>query len=113
MKEYQVTLMCNNGKYKPISTIIKVEDTATADDIRTKGIQSICFKKQWGKAELKSYGYTKVKARVYDKEKIARENAERYARLKEEKYASGEWKPSKAELEARKDAVAQIEKEGH
>lgn len=91
MKEYQVTLMCADGKYKPVSCIVKT-DLTDIKEIKKKGIEKICRQRRWGKFELVSYGYTKAKIREYDKEKIAQEKAERYEKIKEEKYASGEWK---------------------
>lgn len=96
MKEYQVTLICADGTYKPVSCIIKTVSTDTKE-IKNKGITKICQKRGWGKFELLKYGYTKIKIREYDKEKIAKENAERYEKIKEEKYASGEWKKPKKE----------------
>ena len=95
--EYQITLICADGKYKPVSTIIDAKEDMTAEDIKYAGIMRICIQRRWDKTDLKKYNYTKVKCRKYDREKIARENAERYARLKEEKYASGEWKRPKGE----------------
>lgn len=95
--KYQVTLICENGKYKPVSTIVEIENPADKATIQNKGITKICITKRWDKRDLKTYGYTKVKCRVYDPEKIAKQNAERYAKLKEEKYASGEWKRPKSE----------------
>jgi hypothetical protein len=94
--KYQVTLMCDNGKYKPVSTIVEM-DTQDVPAIKTRGIQRICAQRYWTKLDLKNYGYTQVKIRIYDKEKIDKENEERYNRIKEEKYASGEWKRPKKE----------------
>lgn len=94
--KYQVTLMCDNGKYKPVSTIVEM-DTQDIPAIKTRGIQRICAQRYWTKLDLKNYGYTKVKIRIYDKEKIDKENEERYNRIKEEKYANGEWKRPKKE----------------
>jgi len=103
MNRYQVTLICTNGKYKPVSTIVNVSEefSLTKQEITHKGIENICFKKMWSSADLKRYGYTKVKCRVYDPEKIAAENKAKYEALKEQKYASGEWKrPKKDEKNA-------------
>ena len=100
VKEYQVTLMCASGKYKPVSCIIKNEEVdLTNKDVRTElvkqGTQKICIKKYWSSKDLKKYGYTKAKIREYDKQKIAEESAARYEAIKEAKYASGEWKRPK------------------
>ena len=104
LKEYQVTLSSTSGKYKPVSCIVKKDNTEVITkgrevfikELQQQGIIKICQKRLWNNSDLKKYGYTKVKVREYDKEKIAKENAERYEKIKEEKYASGEWKrPSK------------------
>ena len=96
--QYQVTLTCTTGKYRPVSAIVETDSTDKAI-IQTKGIQKICIQRGWSSTELKKYGYTKVKMRIYDKEKIAIENKARYEKIKEEKYASGEWKRPKKEVE--------------
>lgn len=90
MKEYQVTLMCKSGKYRPVSCIIKEDEKKIAEvgllaATKQKGIIKICQKRGWTGRELKEYGYTKIKVREYDKEKIEKENAERYAKIKAEK----------------------------
>ena len=86
IKEYQVTLICETGQYRPVSAIVKADDKtaevigvdAFKRQIRTQGITKICQKRYWGSSDLKRYHYTKVKMREYDKEKIEKENAERY-----------------------------------
>lgn len=93
IKEYQVTLICETGQYRPVSAIVKADTddlakvgkVAYTGDIRKRGIIKICEKRYWGNADLKRYHYTKVKMREYDKEKIAKENAERYERIKRER----------------------------
>ena len=100
IKEYQVTLSCTTGQYKPVSCIIKkdtneintIGKSAFVKKIRDEGIIKICQTRRWGNADLKKYGYTKVKMREYDKDKIEQENRERYEKLKAEKKANGEWK---------------------
>jgi hypothetical protein len=84
MKEYQVTLICETGEYRPVSAIVKsdAQDVAT---IRRQGIVKICQKRYWTNADLKRYHYTRVKMREYDKEKIEKENTERYERIKKER----------------------------
>ena len=103
-KQYQVTLICTTGKYRPVSCIITNEQEVDIDlsafdfgknEFAKQGIKKICAKHYWNGADLKRYGYTKVKVRAYDKEKIEAENKARYERIKEEKYASGEWKRPK------------------
>ena len=95
-KQYQVTLICENGKYKPVSTIVTMEETTDRRTIMREGQKKIMIKRYWSMADLTRYGYTKGKIREYDKEKIEQENAARYEALKEEKYASGEWKRPKS-----------------
>ena len=95
-KQYQVTLICENGKYKPVSTIVTMEETTDRRAIMREGQKKIMIKRYWSMADLTRYGYTKGKIREYDKEKIEQENAARYEALKEEKYASGEWKRPKS-----------------
>ena len=93
MKEYQVTVMCASGKYRPISCIIKFEsNNLDVKKLKLEGLKKICAKYYWTGADLKRYEYTQVKVREYDREKIEQEKKERYEKIKEEKYASGEWK---------------------
>lgn len=104
MKEYQVTMLCTTGQYRPISCIIKKDTLEIATkgqaqftkEVKQSGIVKLCQQRYWTGADLKRYGYTQIKIREYDREKIERENAERYERIKEEKYASGEWKRPKS-----------------
>lgn len=63
LMKYQVTIY--SEKYKPISTIITVEDTATKQEILNKGVVKIAQKRYWDKKDLIKYGYTKVKHRPY------------------------------------------------
>lgn len=97
MVQYQVTLLCTNGKYRPVSTLLNGEENADLKAVSTRGIRKICASRGWTSADLKRYGYLKSKIRVYDKEKIEAENKARYERIKEEKYASGEWKRPKGD----------------
>lgn len=105
-KQYQVTLICSTGKYRPESCIVTNEQEvdidlsafdATKKELIKKGMSKICAKHYWSGADLKKYGYTKVKIRAYDKEKIEAEKKARYEAIKEEKYASGEWKRPKSQ----------------
>ena len=78
LKSYQVTIYCTTNQYKPISTIVKIEQEREEDnlllnkekkqEIINKGIVKICQKKYWTMREVKQYNYTKVKAREYKKE---------------------------------------------
>lgn len=103
-RDYQVTLICTNGKYRPVSAIVSVEQAEDVDLTRDKkekakiqltGITKICQKRYWTKKDLVEGSYTKVKVRLYDRAKIEAENAARYEAIKEAKYASGEWKRPK------------------
>lgn len=93
MKEYQITLFCTTGEYKPVSCIIKRDDEELErvgrdnfiKALKLEGIKKICQKRYWGNSELKKYNYTKVKIREYNKEKIQKENAERYEAIKKER----------------------------
>ena len=96
--QYQVTLLCADGKYKPVSTIVNASEGMDKNIIRRKGIENICLKRLWTSADLKKFGYTQLKMRVYDKVKIEAENKARYEKIKEQKYASGEWKRPQKEV---------------
>lgn len=93
IKEYQVTLVCSTGQYKPVSCIVKKDDNRIAEvgqdafkaELKKDGVIKICQKRYWTNADLKKYFYTRVKIREYDKEKIEKENAERYERIKKER----------------------------
>lgn len=93
-KQYQVTLISESGKYKPVSCIVYMEqaedvdltaDKAMKSAIVKQGVIKIAQKRLWTGADLKKYGYTKSKCRLYDKEKIEAENAERYEKIKAER----------------------------
>lgn len=84
----QVTLVSRKG-YKPMSTLIAVEDVndflENKFDYQQKAATRICAQRHMTAHDLTKYGYDGIKCRVYDREKIARENAERYAKIKAEK----------------------------
>lgn len=103
-QEYQVTLMANNSKYKPVSCIVSIEQELGYDmtkskarkkEIIDKGIIKIAQKRYWTNKDLVKYGYTKVRVRLYDKEKIEQENKLRYEQIKEQHYADGTWQRPK------------------
>ena len=104
MKEYQVTLICGNGAYKPASCIVKREQYSDVDyssnatvkkELQKLGIQKICGTRGWTLSDLSRFGYTRYKVRAYNKAEIEQANKERYERIKEEKYSTGEWKRPK------------------
>lgn len=104
MKEYQVTLICGSGAYKPVSCIVKREQYSDADyssnatvkkELQKKGVKKICEKRGWRLSDLAKYEYTRYKVRAYDKAEIAKANAERYEQIKEKHYQDGSWKRPK------------------
>ena len=97
--DYQVTLLCTPGAYKPVSCIVKCNAELSKKEIRTKGLIKIMSKRHWTKADLTKYGYTKIKIREYDKEKIEFEKKLHYELIKEQKYQSGEWQRPKNRTE--------------
>lgn len=81
----QFTLFDVTGKYKPISTLIKVESIKWfkehKEEIKKQAIQQICNQKRLTGKELAKLGYTKLKIRNYDlylsiKQKKGKENNE-------------------------------------
>lgn len=74
MKAIQFTLFSTTGKYRPISTITKLEENETWEknkqEIVRRSILNICHKRRTTYQDLKRDGYTQYKTREYDKEKI-------------------------------------------
>lgn len=66
----QFTLFDINGKYKPISTLVKVESVRWfrehEQEVKTKAIQQICNQRRLSGKELAKLGYTRLKVRNYD-----------------------------------------------
>lgn len=79
MIKLQVTLFCESGKYKPISTIVNIESMEyykeNKKQVQQKAIENICHKHYTSWNDLKNNGFTKVKVREYDIEKIERDKA--------------------------------------
>lgn len=103
-QQYQVTLICKTGAYKPVSCIVEIEQEQGIDLIKDKvmkkriierGVNKICASRYWTAKDLQKYGYLSVKVRLYDRLAIEKQKKENYEKLKEEKYASGEWKRPK------------------
>ena len=74
MKAIQFTLFSTTGKYRPISTITKLEENETWEnnkqEIVRRSILNICHNRRTTYQDLKKDGYTQYKTREYDKEKI-------------------------------------------
>lgn len=70
----QVTLFATNGKYRPISTIINVENmedyNKNKKKYQEKAILNICHNRKITWKELVNNSYTKIKVREYNKNKI-------------------------------------------
>lgn len=65
----QVTLFDKSGKYRPVSTLVKVENMEEFEKdkerIKSEGIKKILIKRGWGRRELMKYNYLTCKMRVY------------------------------------------------
>lgn len=65
----QFTLFDVTGKYKPISTLVKVESIKYfkehKQELKIKAIQQICNQRRLTGKELARLGYTKLKVRNY------------------------------------------------
>lgn len=103
-QQYQVTLICKTGAYKPVSCIIEVEQIKGIDltknetmrkEIIDRGVKKICASRYWTAKDLQKYGFISAKTRLYDRLAIEKQKKENYEKLKEQKYASGEWKRPK------------------
>lgn len=68
----QVTLFDKSGKYRPVSTLVKVKDIEEFEKdkgrIKSEGIKKILVKRGWGRRELMKYNYLTCKMRVYPEE---------------------------------------------
>lgn len=73
-KQYQVTLKSATGQYRPVSTIVTIEQTTDDNklldpvekkNIINKGIIRICQQRYWNSRDVKKWGYAKVIAREY------------------------------------------------
>lgn len=65
----QITLFSTTGKYKPVSTLLKVESVAWykehARECKEKAIRKICLQRNWTGKDLTNFGYTSLKVRNY------------------------------------------------
>lgn len=89
MIQLQVTLFDKEKRYKPISTLVKVESieyfNTHKQEIKTEAIRQICAKRYWTFHNLKRFGYTQCKIRLYNKEQLEKEAKERYEQIKKER----------------------------
>jgi hypothetical protein len=94
MYEYQVTIVCTTGQYRPVSCIIKtveeidLHNKTAKMSVVNKGIQKICSKRYWTSKDLKRYSYNKIKIRKYDKEAIQLEQIDKYRKIKAQRYGT-------------------------
>lgn len=65
----QVTLFDKSGKYRPVSTLVKIESEEDFNNNREKikntGIRKIMVQRGWTKRELIQYNYLTCKIRIY------------------------------------------------
>ena len=65
----QVTLFDKSGKYRPVSTLVKIESEEDFNNNREKikntGIRKIMTQRNWTKRELIQYNYLTCKIRIY------------------------------------------------
>lgn len=65
----QVTLFDKSGKYRPVSTLVKIESEEDFNNNREKikntGIRKIMIQRGWTKRELIQYNYLTCKIRIY------------------------------------------------
>lgn len=86
MIDLQVTLFDTNNRYRPISTIVKVENLQYYKDnvqaVRHKAIEKICAKRYTTPKQLAKDGYNQIKVRVYQQQGKA-SNTDKVAMLQE------------------------------
>mgnify|MGYP007013867600 CR=1 FL=1 len=68
----QVTLYDKSGKYKPVSTLVRVADEKefknNREEIKNTGIKKIMNQRGWSKRELIKYNFLTCKMRIYPEE---------------------------------------------
>ena len=66
----QITLFDKEGRYKPVSTLIKVKSVKwykeNKSEVHQQALTKICQKRGWTSEDLKRFGYTTLKVRNYD-----------------------------------------------
>lgn len=65
----QVTLFDKTGKYRPVSTLVKIDSQKDLLDrrqeIKNEGIKKIMIQRGWTRRELIEYNFLSCKIRVY------------------------------------------------
>lgn len=68
----QVTLFDKNGKYRPVSTLVKIDSKEDfikrKEEIKNEGIKKIMNKRGWTRRELIEYNFLTCKIRIYPEE---------------------------------------------
>lgn len=65
----QITLYDKSGKYRPVSTLVKIADEEEfknkRDEIKNAGIRKIMIQRGWSRRDLIQYNYLTCKLRIY------------------------------------------------
>ena len=85
----QVTLFDVTGKYRPVSTLVKVESVAWfkehSKEVKEQAIKQICLKRRWTGEDLIKFGYTQLKVRNYTLFQEIEKNKKERAKKRKEK----------------------------
>jgi hypothetical protein len=85
----QVTLFDVTGKYRPVSTLVKVESVAWfkehSKEVKEQAIKQICLKRRWTGEDLIKFGYTQLKVRNYTLFQEIEKNKKERAKERKEK----------------------------
>lgn len=85
----QFTLFDTTGKYRPISTLVKVASIKWfrehEQEVKIKAIQQICNQRRLSGKELAKLGYTRLKVRNYDLFLISKNRRKENNKKEEEK----------------------------
>ena len=77
MLKMQITLFDKTGKYKPISTVIEVQDAqdykARKKEYNLKAVKKMAARRYLTIKELQKQGYTQLKAREYTTEQLEKD----------------------------------------
>ena len=85
----QITLFDVTGKYRPVSTLVKVESIAWfkehSKEVKEQAIKQICLKRRWTGEDLIKFGYTQLKVRNYTLFQEIEKNKKERAKERKEK----------------------------